>query len=324
MTADVLLDVQDLKVQFRTERGMVPAVDGLSYSVARGEAVAVVGESGSGKSVGARSLLALLPKTASITDGHAIFDGQDLVGMPERAMRAIRGRRIGMVFQNAMEAMSPTITLERQLTEHLVWHGVCTKAEARERAIRALGEVGIPEPERRLRMYPFQLSGGMRQRAMIAMATAIEPDLLIADEPTTAVDVTVQRQILELLKAQKERGTGIIMITHDLGVARFFCDTAVVMYAGQVVERGPMAEFIDRPAHPYAQGLLGSTIDVGDRHRKLSVIPGSPVDVANRPSGCPFRTRCALADADRCTHAQSLESVSPGRVAACWRSHDHV
>ncbi|HZC25749.1 MAG TPA: ABC transporter ATP-binding protein, partial [Actinopolymorphaceae bacterium] len=222
--------------------------------------------------------------------------------------------------QNAMEAMNPTLSLERQLTEHLLWHGICGRTEARKRALRALAGVGIPEPERRIRMYPFQLSGGMRQRAMIATAMVTEPALLIADEPTTAVDVTVQRQILDLLAGLKERGTGIIMITHDLGVARYFCDSVVVMYAGRVVERAPTKDLLDSPRHPYSRGLLGSSVELGDTHVPLTPIPGSPPDLARRPIGCSFHPRCYRAESPRCQSDQELLAVAPDRDAACWKA----
>ncbi|SDS66086.1 ABC transporter ATP-binding protein [Microlunatus soli] len=315
-----LLRVTDLRTEFRRDHAdPLRAVDGVSFDVGRGRALAIVGESGSGKSVTVRSLMRVLPRTARTTDGHAMFGGRDLLALSSRAMRRVQGREISMVFQNAMEAMNPTLTLERQLTEPLIWHGICNRIDARQRAIQALGDVGIPEPERRVKVYPFQLSGGMRQRAMIAMAMITEPSLLIADEPTTAVDVTVQRQILDLLAAQKERGTGVIMITHDLGVARYFCDDAVVMYAGRVVERAPVRDLLDRPHHPYSQGLLASSVEVGGRERPLEPIPGSPPDLAHRPEGCPFRPRCAQAE-DRCAEEQQLIMVSPGREAACWKA----
>jgi len=321
--AQPLLRVRGLRTEFRRDRReALRAVDGVSFDVGAGRALAIVGESGSGKSVTVRSLLRLLPRTARTTSGTAVFGDRDLLTLPEREMRRIRGRKIGMVFQNAMEAMNPTLTLERQLTEHLVWHGICHRSEARKRAIHALGDVGIPDPERRIRVYPFQLSGGMRQRAMIAMAMITQPALLIADEPTTAVDVTVQRQILDLLAVQKERGTGVIMITHDLGVARAFCDDAVVMYAGRVAERAPVDELLDRPLHPYSQGLLSSSVEVGGRERPLVPIPGSPPDLTHRPPGCPFAPRCRQADDGRCLDEQELITISSARDAACWRVGD--
>lgn len=314
-----LLSLRGLRTHFLRGREALPAVEGVSFDVAPGRALAIVGESGSGKTVTARSLLRLLPRSARIVGGQAFFRGRDLLALGEREMRRVRGREIAMVFQNAMEAMNPTLTLERQLTEHLVWHGVCGRAEARERAVRALGDVGIPEPERRIRTYPFQLSGGMRQRAMIAMAMLTEPALLIADEPTTAVDVTVQRQILDLLVRVKERGTGIILITHDLGVARYFCDDIVVMYAGRVVERAPTQELLDSPRHPYSVGLLGSSVELGERGLPLTPIPGSPPDLTRLPEGCPFHPRCPQAERPGCLSTQELLPAGDGRYAACWK-----
>ncbi|MGH3488178.1 MAG: ABC transporter ATP-binding protein [Actinopolymorphaceae bacterium] len=320
-----LLSVRDLRTQFARAGDPLRAVDGVSFDVQPGKALAIVGESGSGKSVTVRSLLRLLPRTARITGGQAYFrprgaDGRDLLALSGRELRRIRGRDVGMVFQNAMEAMNPTLTLERQLTEHLLWHGICGKADARARAVRALGDVGIPEPERRIRTYPFQLSGGMRQRAMIAMAMVTEPALLIADEPTTAVDVTVQRQILDLLAGLKDRGTGVIMITHDLGVARYFCEDVVVMYAGCVVERASTHELLDTPSHPYSVGLLGSSVELGESTRALAPIPGSPPDLAHRPEGCPFHPRCVHAETPRCQTEQELIPLGGGREAACWKA----
>lgn len=319
-----LLSVDDLRTRFRRDGEFLPAVDGVGFDVEAGKALAIVGESGSGKSVTVRSLLRLLPRTAEITSGRAVFQGKDLLTLDQRELRRIRGRDIGMVFQNAMEAMNPTLTVERQLTEHLLWHGICNRAEARQRAVRALGDVGIPEPERRLEMYPFQLSGGMRQRAMIAMAVVTEPALLIADEPTTAVDVTVQRQLLDLLAGMKDRGTGVIMITHDLGVARHFCDDVVVMYAGRVVERAATKDLLDAPQHPYSVGLLDSSVEVGGRDRPLHPIPGSPPDLGRRPEGCPFHPRCAHAERPRCRTDQTLELVGAGHQAACWKAVPNV
>ncbi|MFC7623511.1 ABC transporter ATP-binding protein [Microlunatus sp. GCM10028923] len=324
---DHLLEVSDLRTEFRRADGeRLTVVDGISFTVEPGKALAIVGESGSGKSVTVRSLLGLLPRTARIAGGTATFQGKDLLALKQRDLRKIRGRDIGMVFQNAMEAMNPTLTVERQLTEHLLWHGICNKADARKRAVQALGDVGIPEPERRVRMYPFQMSGGMRQRAMIAMAMITRPALLIADEPTTAVDVTIQRQLLDLLAGLKDQGTGVIMITHDLGVARYFCDDVMVMYAGRVMERATTLDLLDRPRHPYSVGLLGSSIEVGGRDLPLIPIPGSPPDLARRPKGCPFNPRCAQAEQPKCSEEQVLikvESGSAGAVdhgAACWKA----
>lgn len=270
-----LLQVQGLRTGFRrSDDSTFVAVDGVDFTLERGRALAIVGESGSGKSVTMRSVLRLLPKNGQILDGSAHFGGQDLLTMSERAMRKVRGRRIGMVFQNAMEALNPTITVGKQLCEALTWHGLCSRAEAKKRAIRTLGDVGIPDPEHRFSMFPFQFSGGMRQRAMVAMAIIAEPELVIADEPTTALDVTVQAQVLDLLAEIKDRGTGMIMITHDLGVARRFCDDMVVMNTGEVVESGPIGQVLDSPREDYTKMLLSATLEVGDVSRR-------PTDVAD-------------------------------------------
>lgn len=319
-----LLRVRDLSVEFGTGTNAVRVVDGVGFDLMPGQALAIVGESGSGKSVSVRSILRLLPRTGRVVSGSAHLKNDDLLALPTRALRRIRGRDVGMVFQNAMEAMNPTLTLERQLTEHLLWHGICDRTEARERAVHALDEVGIPDPERRIRGYPFQLSGGMRQRAMIAMAMVTEPALLIADEPTTAVDVTVQRQLLDVLAALRAKGTGIVMITHDLGVARHFCDDTVVMYAGRVVERAATEELLQRPRHPYAAGLLASSVEVGGRNLPLEPIQGSPPDPSRRPQGCAFHPRCSAAQLPRCQHEQPLIPVGANHEAACWKAERNV
>ncbi|WP_166354151.1 ABC transporter ATP-binding protein [Phytoactinopolyspora limicola] len=258
-----LLSVSDLRVSFTKPRSAhsTEVVAGLSMSVPAGGSVAIVGESGSGKTVSMRAMLGVLPDTAHVT-GEALFEGRNLVGMPEPDLRRIRGTGIGMIFQNAMSALNPTRTLKVQLTEHLRWHGIASGAEARRRAVDALDRVGIPDPERRIRMYPFQLSGGQRQRAMIAMAIVAGPKLLIADEPTTALDVTVQRQVLDLLQDLRRDGLAIVMITHDLGVARYLCDDIVVMRHGQVVENASMRSFISAAQHGYSQHLLDTALDV--------------------------------------------------------------
>ncbi|MBZ2198739.1 ABC transporter ATP-binding protein [Ruania sp. N2-46] len=260
-----MLEVSGLRTGFRrADGGQFVAVDDVTFRLEQGQALAIVGESGSGKSVTIRSLLRLLPRTASILGGEARLAGIDLIGASDRTLRRVRGREVGMVFQNAMEALNPTIPVGRQLAEALTWHGLCSRGEARARAITTLGDVGIPEPERRARMYPFQLSGGMRQRAMIAMAIIAEPRLVVADEPTTALDVTVQAQVLDLLAEIKDRGTGLIMVTHDLGVARRFCDDVLVMNQGKVVESGRIDAVLDSPREPYTRMLLEATLEVGD------------------------------------------------------------
>lgn len=319
-----VLDIRNLSVSFRRRDGEpVRVVENLSLQLQRGSAVALVGESGSGKSVSMRATLGLLPPTA-VVSGQALLAGErdgaavDLIASSERRLAQLRGRRVGMVFQNAMDALNPTLTLQRQLSEPLLWHGICGKAEAKKRAIEALGDVGIPEPERRVRMYPFQLSGGMRQRAMIAMAMIARPDVLIADEPTTAVDVTVQHQILDLLTQLKDQGTAIVMITHDLGVARYFCDDITVLYAGQLMERTSMQELLAQPRHPYSRGLLGSALDIDDLS-PLVTIPGQPPDMAALPDGCRFAPRCRFAEEPKCHQRQELATVGDSEVR-CWKA----
>ncbi|QGN32979.1 ABC transporter ATP-binding protein [Microlunatus sp. Gsoil 973] len=260
-----LLSIRDLRVSFAAGRfDDLPAVDGLSLDLPRAGALALVGESGSGKTVGTRGAIGLLPPSARVA-GEALFDGRDLISMPEEQLRSLRGRRIGMVFQNAMEAFNPTLTLKRQLTEHLLWHKLCRRKDALRWAVEAMDRVGIPEPDKRIRMYPFQFSGGMLQRAMIAMAIVTRPALLIADEPTTALDVTVQRQVLDLLKDLRRDGLAMLMITHDLGVARYTCDDIVVLRHGRVVETGRMATFGEEATEPYSRHLIASAIDLDTR-----------------------------------------------------------
>jgi oligopeptide/dipeptide ABC transporter ATP-binding protein len=312
-----LLSVRGLNVSFRQrDHSVLHVVRDLNFDVERGSALAIVGESGSGKSVTMRSIVRLLPETAEIS-GQALFDGVDLLSLPPKQLRRYRGRRVGFIFQNAMVALNPTMPLERQMTEHLIWHDVCDRTEARQRAINALGDVGIPAPERRIRMYPFQLSGGMRQRAMIAMVMAARPEFIVADEPTTAVDVTVQRQILDLLKRLKDDGLSIVMITHDLGVARYFCDETLVLYAGETMERASTQRLLDSPAHPYTNGLLTSAVDIGDVG-ELHPIPGSPPDLAHRPVGCSFHPRCSSFAGEKCHLPQGLVEVGENRQARCW------
>jgi oligopeptide/dipeptide ABC transporter ATP-binding protein len=321
---ELALELSDLRVSFATAgKEPVRVVNGLTMSVHRGEAVAIVGESGSGKSVSMRAVLGLLPPSATV-DGsvtlHSAGAAVDLLRLPERRLRAIRGARIGMVFQNAMEAMNPTVPLLRQLCEPLLWHKLCDRREAKRRAVAALGDVGIPNPERCARMYPFQLSGGMRQRAMIAMAMISRPDVLIADEPTTAVDVTVQRQILDLLAETTRTGTAVVMITHDLGVARYFCGETNVLYAGELMESGQTKDLLSAPRHPYTQGLLESALDINDSS-PLKPIPGQPPDLAARPEGCSFRPRCHAAHPVECSKPQTL-LIQADRLVRCWRAGD--
>ena len=322
--ADVILDVQNLHTEFHQNKTVIRAVNGLSYQVHAGEAVAIVGESGSGKSVGVRSLLKLIPRHGEIVQGKALFHGKDLLKLSRKELQDIRGNEIGFIFQDASTALNPTMTLKRQLTEPLLWHRLANRQEAVERAIEAMTDVGLDRPEVRLKQYPFQLSGGMRQRAMIAMAMVSRPSLLIADEPTTALDVTLQRQILDILKAKKLEGLSIILITHDLGVARYFCDRVIVMYAGRAVERASMAELLAEPAHPYSKGLLDSTLEIGMSGQALHPIPGNPPNMAAIPAGCPFAPRCPLAE-DRCrVEPQQLVSIGPARDVACWKVSEGI
>jgi oligopeptide/dipeptide ABC transporter ATP-binding protein len=316
-----LLEVEDLRVEFSTRRGLVRAVRGLSYELGAGETLGIVGESGSGKSVAALAVLGLLPaRSARITSGSVRFRGEELVGQGERRMRAIRGTGIALIFQDPLSSLNPVLTIGRQISEQLEAHGKASGRAAMRRAVELLERVGIPDPDRRVRQHPHELSGGMRQRAMIAMALSCEPALLIADEPTTALDVTIQAQIVELLsELRSSLGMAVLLITHDLGVVAGFADRVAVMYAGRIVERGETQPLLARPAHPYTAGLLAS-IPRLDRPRQaaLTPIPGSPPDLGAELHGCPFRPRCPRAIETCATEDPPLEPVSGGRLAACW------
>ncbi|KES04093.1 peptide ABC transporter ATPase [Streptomyces toyocaensis] len=317
---DSFLSVRDLRVRFSTEDGIVKAVDGLSFDVERGKTLGIVGESGSGKSVTNLTVLGLHnPKTATV-EGEILLEGQDLVTAPEKEMEKLRGNKVAMIFQDPLTALSPYYTVGRQIAEPFMKHTGASKKEARERAIEMLTKVGIPQPKTRVDDYPHQFSGGMRQRAMIAMALVCDPDLLIADEPTTALDVTVQAQILDLLKdLQQEFGSAIIFITHDLGVISDMADDLLVMYSGRAVERGGVREVLREPKHPYTWGLLSSMPRLGgDTSQALNPIPGSPPSLLNPPSGCPFHPRCAFTGevpGNRCSTERP--PLGEGRAAAC-------
>jgi oligopeptide transport system ATP-binding protein len=319
---EYLLEVQDLKTYFRVKAGRVRAVDGVSFNVRPGERVGVVGESGCGKSVTALSIMRLLPKPAGEQAGGSIlFEDEDLLSLPESGMRKIRGGKIGMIFQDPMACLNPTMTVGKQIGEALRIHLHLSREEARKRSISLLEQVGIPAAAERINSFPHQFSGGMRQRVMIAIALACNPRLLIADEPTTALDVTVQAQILELINAVcKDFGTAVIMITHDLGVVAGMTDRVVVMYAGKVVETAPTDEIFANPRHPYTLGLLASVPRLDEkRTAQLKTIEGAPPDLLKPPPGCPFMPRCAFARAI-CKTMPPLDPVSGDsrHLKACW------
>src|ERR687894_451485 len=301
-----ILSVKDLKTYFQTEDGVVKAVDGISFELKRGETLGIVGESGSGKSVTNLSVIRLIPSPpGKIVSGEVLFHGQDILALPEDEVRKIRGKRISMIFQDPMTSLNPFMRISKQLMEITRLHLGHSKEEAREHAIKMLETVGIPEARSRVDSYPHEFSGGMRQRVMIAMALACEPELLIADEPTTALDVTIQAQILELIKDLKARlGTSVILITHDLGVVAGMTDHIIVMYAGKVFEQAPTRELFSCPGNPYTKGLLRSVPDPTSEQGKLYQIPGLPPDVAHLPAGCPFAPRCERATTTATTPPQ--------------------
>ena len=321
-----LLAICGLHTEFRTGGGVVRAVDGVSWSVNPGETVAIVGESGSGKSVTALSVLRLIPTPPGrITAGEVWFAGRDLMRLPDAAMREVRGGAIGMVFQEPTTSLNPVLTIGRQITETLEQHRGLDRAAARQRALELLSMVGIGDPQRRLRQYPHQLSGGMRQRVMIAIALACEPRLIIADEPTTALDVTIQAQILELMKALTRRlGVALVIITHNLGVVARYADRVNVMYAGRIVESGAAADLYHRPQHPYTMALLRSVPRLDrPRQARLDPVEGQPPDLTRLSSGCAFQPRCRFAVAACATRQPALESASEeGHFAACFRRYE--
>jgi len=323
-----LLRVQSLNVRFRTGAGTVRAVNGVSFDVRRGETLAIVGESGSGKSVTSLAILRLLPaQSATVESEGVVFEGRDLRALPEAAMRGIRGNAISMIFQEPMTSLDPVMTVGRQIAEVIETHQGFSRARAMEAAIAALDLVRVPEPAQRARQYPFQLSGGLRQRVMIAMAMACNPRLLIADEPTTALDVTIQAQILNLMEELKTRvGASIILITHDLGVVAEMAQRVIVMYAGQVVEQAPVGELFARPLHPYTRGLLGaipqlySSLAPDAAGRRLQEISGTVPSMREAIVGCAFAPRCGFATAQCRGAAPPLAEKRSGHAAACWES----
>jgi len=319
-----VLDVRNLTVEFDTPDGVGRAVDDVSFAVQPGETLAIVGESGCGKSITAMSILRLVPSPPGrLVAGSAMLDGRDLLALPESAMRDVRGRDIAMIFQEPMSALNPVLTIGYQIAETVRRHERCPRAAARARAVEMLQLVRIPEPAQRVRQFPHQLSGGMRQRAMIAMALSCQPRVVIADEPTTALDVTIQAQVLELLNDLRTRlGTAVILITHDLGVVAETADRVIVMYAGRKVEEAPVAEIFANPVHPYTRGLLASvprlgTLDGAARAARLTEIPGMVPALTQLPRGCSFAPRCTLASA-ACGRPPAYEEVGNGHFAACW------
>lgn len=319
--SETILSVKELCTSFQTDRGEVMAVNGVSFNLDRGKILGIVGESGSGKSVTAYSIMQILEKNGSIKKGEVLYKGEDITKFSEKQMREFRGKCCSIIFQDPMTSLNPVFTIGNQLVEAIELHTERKGKEAVDRAVEMLTLVGVNEPEKRVKQYPFELSGGMRQRVMIAMALACEPDILIADEPTTALDVTIQAQILELMQSlQKKLGMAIIMVTHDLGVIADMCDEIIVMYGGRVCERGTAEDIFYRPAHEYTKGLLRSIPNVDRIGEKLVPIPGTPINLLNMPKGCAFCPRCENA-MKICLEEQAPEIQMPdGHFAACWLS----
>lgn len=319
MTERPLLEVKGLCTQFATYRGPLVAVDGVSLTVRRGETLALVGESGCGKSVAAMSVMRLVRRPGRITAGQVLFEGEDLLGKTRREMQRLRGDRIAMVFQDPLSTLNPAFTVETQIAESLRVHGVARGREARARCIELLDAMGIPAPRERLRSYPHELSGGMRQRVMIAIAVSCSPDLLIADEPTTALDVTLQVQIMDLLaEIKRQRRLAIILITHDLGIVSQFSDRAAVMYAGRIVEQASVADLLAEPLHPYTEGLLGCVPRLGRPEVPITPIEGTVPDLVAPPVGCRFAPRCPRV-MDRCVESEPPDyRVGGGRIVRCY------
>ncbi len=314
-----LLEVKELRTSFFTDAGEVKAVDGISFQLDRGKVLGIVGESGSGKSVTAYSIMQILAPTGKIIGGSVKLDGQELVNAGEKVLRTVRGNKVSIIFQDPMTSLNPTYTVGHQLMEAILLHTKRNKQQARERALEMLRLVNINQPEKRLKQYPFELSGGMRQRVMIAMALACEPDILIADEPTTALDVTIQAQILDLMRdLQKQLGMAIIMITHDLGVVAQMCDEVVVMYAGSICEQGTADEIFYNPRHEYTKGLMRSIPTADTKGQRLQPITGTPIDLLNMPAGCPFAPRCESAMKVCLSQRPERMLINDDHMATCW------
>ena len=322
-----LLEVKGLRTSFYTRDGVVRAVDGIDFHVDRGEIMGLVGESGCGKSVTSLSIMRLIAKPGRIEAGEVLFDGENLLELRDDKMRSVRGNRISMIFQQPTSSLNPVWNVGRQIEEVLEIHRGMKGGAARGRALELLRMVGIPDPERRLKAFPHEMSGGMAQRIMIAMALACEPELLIADEPTTALDVTIQAQILDLMRVLRdETGTAIVLITHDLGVVAEMCDRVAVMYAGEIVEQTDVTTLFRRPRHPYTQGLIGSIPVVGEVKDELAVIPGNVPNLIDLPSGCRFAPRCLVRIEENVELATEmhphLRPIGPGHDVRCWLYHD--
>ena len=315
--SDALLEIDDLRVEYPARRGTVRAVDGVSLRLARGTTLGIVGESGCGKSTVGQAILQLIPPPGRISGGRIVFEGQDLQTLSQEALRRLRGDRIAMIFQDPTATLNPVMPVGAQIAELFRWHRPeLGRADVERKVVGLLERVGIAEPERRVHAYPHELSGGMRQRVVIACALALDPALVVADEPTTALDVTVQAQILELARSlQQERGTALILISHDLGVIAEMCDRVAVMYAGAVVEAGPVDDVLENPRHPYTKGLIASRPRIEQPDQEIRPIPGSVPDLAHPPAGCPFHPRCALADATCRTTAPVLRAIGAQDVA---------
>ena len=319
-----VLEIRDLKSYFYTAKGVVPAVDGVSIDIPKGKIVGLVGESGCGKSMTAKSVMGLLKYPGRVSGGSILFDGKELVGLKDRKLRELCGSEMSMIFQEPMTSLNPVLKVGGQVAETLRVHdrGI-TREEAKSRVIRIFREVGIPEPERRYNCYPHELSGGLRQRVMIAMAMICRPKLLIADEPTTALDVTIEAQILRLMKKLNEdSGTSVLIITHDLGVVAEICDYVYVMYAGKIMEQGEICELFDHPAHPYTRGLMASIPRIGTNAARLHTIPGVVPNLLHLPKGCAFCDRCEYAD-ERCRNERAeLLKIAPGHMARCLKTEN--
>ncbi len=314
-----LLEVKDLHTSFFTDAGEVKAVNGVSFFLEKGKVLGIVGESGSGKSVTAYSIMQILAGTGKIVSGSIKLNGEELVGADEKMMHNIRGNKVSIIFQDPMTSLNPTYTIGKQLTEAILLHTGRNKEQAYERAVEMLKLVNVNEPEKRMKQYPYEFSGGMRQRVMIAMALACEPDILIADEPTTALDVTIQAQILDLMKSlQEELGMAIIMITHDLGVVAQMCDEVIVMYAGSICEQGTADEIFYNPKHEYTKGLLRSIPTANSAGSRLQPISGTPIDLLNMPKGCPFASRCDNAMKICLEHKPERIGINENHAASCW------